>query len=188
MAAQQTTKAALAADAWRAIFDFIVATAGHRNAVLAHLGLTPNDSRAIAALDREVGRTMRALSDEWECDASTTTWIVDRLEAKGLAERRAHPTDRRVRLVALTPRGEATKAEMIAQTYTPPPELFALSQAALAELRDAVIPLNDAGRTAKAPVPIKARQRSPGTSGRRDERLQPNPEAGRVSLGAPSRE
>jgi DNA-binding MarR family transcriptional regulator len=48
---------------------------------------------------------MRALAREWRCDASTATWIVDRLEGKGLAERRAHATDRRVKLVVLTPRG-----------------------------------------------------------------------------------
>jgi hypothetical protein len=27
---------------------------------------------------------MRGLARDWQCDASTATWIVDRLEAKGL--------------------------------------------------------------------------------------------------------
>src|SRR5919197_1876290 len=103
-------KSAVAAEAWREIFDFIVATGGHRDAVLARLGLTPNDSRALASLDARTGRTMRELARQWECDASTATWIVDRLETKGLAERHAHETDRRVKLVVLTERGESTKA------------------------------------------------------------------------------
>ena len=118
---QCTTKAALAADAWRSVFDFIVATVDHRIEVLARLGITPNDSRALGSLAQETGRTMRSLADEWRCDASTATWIVDRLEAKGLAERWPHPTDRRVKLVVLTAQGVQTKAEMIAGTYTPPP-------------------------------------------------------------------
>ena len=141
MARRSTSKTSLAADAWRGIFDFIVATAGHRMTILARLGLTPNDSRALGSLDPAIGRTMRELAREWRCDASTATWIVDRLEAKGLAERRAHPTDRRVKLVVLTPTGERTKAEMIAETYKPPSELLELDRAELAALRDATLPL-----------------------------------------------
>jgi DNA-binding MarR family transcriptional regulator len=131
-------KASLAEDAWRAIFDFIVATAGYRTSAIARLGLTPNDSRALGSLDTERGRTMRSLANEWECDASTATWIVDRLEAKGLAERRPHATDRRVKLVVLTPDGVATRSEMLERMYTPPPELLGLDREALVRLRDAV--------------------------------------------------
>jgi DNA-binding MarR family transcriptional regulator len=133
-----TTRAALAAEAWRSIFDFIVLTAEHRISVLGRLGLTPNDSRALMSLDERVGRTMRSLAREWECDASTATWIVDRLEAKGLAERRADPADRRVKLVVVTSQGATTRDEMIAGTYTPPPELLALDLEQLRSLRDAV--------------------------------------------------
>jgi len=44
------------------LFDFIIATADHRNQVLAQLGLTPNDSRALGSLERGNGRTMSALA------------------------------------------------------------------------------------------------------------------------------
>src|SRR6266576_758952 len=64
MSSRPTSKAALAADAWRSIFDFIVLTAGHRNSALARLGLTPNDSRTLLSLDPVVGRTMRSLAEE----------------------------------------------------------------------------------------------------------------------------
>jgi DNA-binding MarR family transcriptional regulator len=146
MARRSMSKAALAAETWRGIFDFIIATADDRNAVLARLGLTPNDSRALSSLDPEVGRTMRSLAGHWRCDASTATWIVDRLEAKGLAERTAHATDRRVKLVVLTPLGIQTRAEMIAGTYTPPAELLKLDRAALVALRDAAAALRDVTR------------------------------------------
>ena len=65
------------------------------------------------------------------------TWIVGRSEAKGLAERRAHPTDRRVKLVVLTPTGAQTRTGMLAGTYAPPAELLKLSRAELLALRDA---------------------------------------------------
>jgi DNA-binding MarR family transcriptional regulator len=131
--------AELAADVWRRIFDFIVATAPERISLLSRLGLTPNDSRALDALGEDAtGRTMRALAAELGCDASTATWIVDRLEAKGLAERRAHPTDRRVKHVVLTPKGIETKAALVAGTYAPPASLLALPAKDLAAIQRAV--------------------------------------------------
>jgi DNA-binding MarR family transcriptional regulator len=137
-ARRTASRSQVAAEAWRSIFDFIVLTTDHRISALARLGLTPNDSRALMTLDEHVGRTMRSLAAEWACDASTATWIVDRLEAKGLAERRSNPADRRVKLVVLTPSGSATRDEMVAATYTPPPELLALDDGQLRTLRDAV--------------------------------------------------
>jgi DNA-binding MarR family transcriptional regulator len=132
------TKTKLATEVWRLIFDFVAATVRHRNRVLARLGLTPNDARALSSLDAEAGRSMRSLADEWECDASTATWIVDRLEVKGVAERRAHPSDRRVKLVVLTSAGVHTRTELLAGIYEPPPELLELDRDALAALRQAV--------------------------------------------------
>ncbi len=40
-------------------------------------------------------------------DRATLTGVIDRLEAKGLVERRQHPTDRRTRLLYLTTEGKA---------------------------------------------------------------------------------
>jgi DNA-binding MarR family transcriptional regulator len=100
-------KAGLAADAWRHLFEFIVATADQRNRVLQELGLTPNDSRALTSLDAERGRTMRSLAEEWRCDASTATWIVDRLERRGLVTRDRPADNRRVVRLGITPAGIA---------------------------------------------------------------------------------
>jgi DNA-binding MarR family transcriptional regulator len=81
---------------------------------------------------------MGSLAEEWKCDASTATWIVDRLEAKGLVQRRPHPTDRRVKLVVLTPRGSRTKATQMERMYIPPHELLDLDLDDLVTLRNAV--------------------------------------------------
>jgi len=139
--AEETDKTVLAGRVWAYLFDFIIATAGHRNQVLARLGLTPNDARALSALDSEAGRTLRSLADEWKADASTTTWIVDRLEAKGLVERRSHPTDRRAKWVVLTPQGARVKADLLAGSYAPPPELLELDEADLGALCEALAKL-----------------------------------------------
>lgn len=142
MARNSQTKAAVAAQAWRAIFNFIVETAPERNRYIGEFGLTPNDARALGSLEGKSGRTMGSLAEEWKCDASTATWIVDRLEAKGLVRRQAHPTDRRVKLVVLTPKGARLKAKNMERMYLPPRALLDLDLADLVILRNAVTRLD----------------------------------------------
>jgi DNA-binding MarR family transcriptional regulator len=117
------------------MFGFLMRSAPERTRSLSRRGLTPNDSRALFGLDAHEGRTMRSLADAWECDPSNATWIVDRLERLGFAERRTVPRDRRVKLVVLTPRGERTRAALMQEFHRPPPELLALTDGELEALR-----------------------------------------------------
>jgi DNA-binding MarR family transcriptional regulator len=119
--------------AWRMMFDMLMASAPQRLESLERRGLTPNDSRALFTLGAE-GEPISALARNWGCDASTATWIVDRLERAGLAERAAREGDRRVKLVRLTEKGATTKAELLAEHYRPPAALSALSKDELEEL------------------------------------------------------
>jgi DNA-binding MarR family transcriptional regulator len=134
MATSAKTKPARARRVWQLMFDFLISTAPHRTEVLARFGLTPNDSRALGSLRQDEGRTMRSLADEWQCDASNATWIIDRLEQAGLADRRAAPNDRRVKLVVLTARGARVKSKVMEAFYTAPPELLSLDNADLVAL------------------------------------------------------
>ena len=132
------SKAAIAAEAWGALLNL---TMGQRNrffGVLQEFGLTPGDLRALFALDHDTPRPMRTLARAWACDASNVTWMVDRLERRGLVERRMVPNDRRVKTVALTPLGASTKAELFARLQEPPADFLALDQATLQALRDAL--------------------------------------------------
>ena len=142
-------KAALAAETWKRMFDFFMRTGVQRGRVLARMGLTPNDARALSALDVPGGRTMRSLADEWGCDASNATWIVDRLETRGFAERRAIPGDRRVKLVVLTPAGAKARQKVLEGMYEAPPELVALPRASLEVLRSALAPATDDRRVSR---------------------------------------
>jgi DNA-binding MarR family transcriptional regulator len=127
-------KEAAAAEAWRLLFDVFVRTRWQRDAVLSRLELTPNDAKALNTLDAADGKPMRALAQAWGTDASAATWVVDRLERKGLAERRAQPGDRRVKLVVLTARGAEVRDEILRAFHAPPPELLALDAADLRAL------------------------------------------------------
>ncbi len=134
MPVRSRSKEAAAAIAWRRIFDYIVATAAERVAILDRLGITPAESRALTSLDPGTGRSMRALADEWKCDPSNATWLVDRLEGQGLARRVAREGDRRVKAVVLTPKGKRMRGELVKSLYTPPRDLLALSQGDLEAL------------------------------------------------------
>jgi DNA-binding MarR family transcriptional regulator len=132
------SKAAIASEAWGALLDLTMGQRGRFFAVLQEFGLTPGDLRALAALDQEAPRRMRTLARAWACDASNVTWMVDRLERRGLVERQMLPTDRRVKMVALTPLGASTKAELLTRLHEPPADLLALDRATLVALRDAL--------------------------------------------------
>jgi DNA-binding MarR family transcriptional regulator len=122
------SKAALAAEAWRELFDFFIASRKERDPVIAKAELTPNDAKGLYSLSMYEGKTMGALASEWTCDASNATWIVDRLEKRGLAERRPAPGDRRVKMVVLTPLGQKTRDMIMAAFHEPPAAVLSLSR------------------------------------------------------------
>jgi len=138
MMARVMGKRDLAAEAWRPLARFFFETASHRSEIFRAHGLTPNDAKALWALDANEGKTMSALADRWLCDASNATWMVDRLEERGLAERRALPSDRRVKLVVLTPQGAEEKQRLMDLLFEPPPALLSLDRADLEALRAAL--------------------------------------------------
>ena len=121
----------LARRVWQALFDLLIRTAPVRTASLARRGLTPNDSRALFSLDPRTGRSMRSLADEWQCDPSNATFIVDRLEELGLASRQPLLHDKRVKLVVLTRKGERTRADLLHEFHQPPAEFAGLDRADL---------------------------------------------------------
>jgi DNA-binding MarR family transcriptional regulator len=131
-------KAAIAGEAWGALLDLTMGQRTRSFRILQEFGLTPGDLRALSALDQETPRPMRTLARAWACDASNVTWMVDRLERRGLVERRMLPTDRRVKTVALTPLGASTKAELFTRLHEPPANFLALDRATLQALRDAL--------------------------------------------------
>jgi DNA-binding MarR family transcriptional regulator len=95
---------------------------------------------------RDGPRTLSELADANGFDAPYATVVVDKLEAHGLVERRAHPDDRRRKLVALTAAGEAALAQADAILLRPPRALAALSDTELRRLTGILRRLIDADR------------------------------------------
>ena len=64
---------------------------------------------------------MRDLADRLQCDPSNVTFLADRLEERGLIERRPDLSDRRVKLLALTTAGLAVRTRIVQAAATRSP-------------------------------------------------------------------
>ena len=76
------------------------------------LGITPVQYAALMAVRQQPHLDQRSLARRIGFDTSTIGGVVDRLEARGLMRRNASPEDRRVRLLSLTPAGQALLEEI----------------------------------------------------------------------------
>jgi len=103
---------------------------------LAELGLTFAQAHALRLLDPERPLPMNALAELLVCDASNVTGIADRLEARGLIERRSAGGDRRVKVLALTPAGRDVRSRVYELMSEPPAAITALSESDQRTLRD----------------------------------------------------
>ena len=124
-----------ACEAWRLITNLFVSRKREFPNIAAEFGLNPGAMNALLFLEPGEPKPMGALADAWKCDASNVTWLVDRLEERGLAERVADPSDRRVRNVALTRKGQKLRVLIEQRFFEPPDELRKLSANDLANLR-----------------------------------------------------
>ncbi|WP_432095302.1 MarR family winged helix-turn-helix transcriptional regulator [Streptomyces sp. bgisy100] len=77
----------------------------------AEHALTGAQARVLSLLSHEP-MPMRRIAQKLKCEPSNITGIVDRLESRGLVERRPDPADRRVKLAAPTEEGRATATRL----------------------------------------------------------------------------
>ena len=76
-------------------------------------GITPVQYAALHAALRQPGLDQRTLASTIGFDTSTIGGVIDRLERRGLIERKTSPADRRVRLLHATAAGEAMLAQVV---------------------------------------------------------------------------
>ncbi|MFI6865774.1 MarR family winged helix-turn-helix transcriptional regulator [Nocardia sp. NPDC050406] len=96
------------------------------------LGLSAPQAVALRELTGPM--TMRELAERMSCEPSNATFVVDRLERSGYVRRRPHPTDRRAKLLVLTPEGTALREQLLTQLAADSP-LQPLSQRELHTLQ-----------------------------------------------------
>ncbi|MER6776327.1 MULTISPECIES: MarR family transcriptional regulator [unclassified Streptomyces] len=97
--------------------------------------LTGAQARVLTLLSLEP-MPMRRIAQQLKCEPSNITGIVDRLESRGLVERRPDPADRRVKLAAPTQDGLQTADRLRESLDFAREPLAGLSAAERAVLRD----------------------------------------------------
>lgn len=122
-----------AREVWLLMSDLVLDHTRRRE-VSEALGMTFGRVRAIRTLAREP-LSMGELATALGIDRPNATVLVDDLEAQGIVRRRAHPTDRRAKLVEPTRRGKALARRADEILATPPAALGALDAAELESLR-----------------------------------------------------
>lgn len=94
----------------------------------------PGALKLLLQLDADDPPPMRAVAGLLNCDASWVTALVDALEEPGYVARRAAPGDRRVKLIALTPDGEAAREKALEILSDPPAGFARLAASEVKEL------------------------------------------------------
>jgi DNA-binding MarR family transcriptional regulator len=108
----------------------------HFAAAVAELDLAPMQAKALHELNVEPPISMRELAERLKSDPSNVTGLIDRLEARGLVERRPDPNDRRIKGLALTSSGAKIRERLFARLYAAPRSLAELSERDQRTLKD----------------------------------------------------
>ncbi len=113
-------------DLWELLIEFSLSQRVWWTDICDALGLTPTQGLALRLLDPQMPLAMNALADNMVCDASNVTGVVDKLEARGLIERKASENDRRVKMLAVTEKGRELRKKLFAEAARPPASIAAL--------------------------------------------------------------
>ncbi len=128
----------LAREAWAPLFELIQEMMRHFPALAAEFELSPVQAHVLRMLGYGA-QPMSVLAAYLSCDASNVTGLVDRLEGRGLVERRGAEHDRRVKMLGLTEEGAELRRRLMERMAEPPPAITALSAADLRSLRDVML-------------------------------------------------
>jgi len=124
----------LTEEAWTLMQQFVDAHSRHGDLANA-LGFRLGAGRGKILFQLRNGPlTLSQLAEVNGFDAPYATLVVDKLESHGLVGRRAHPADRRRKLVTLTAAGQAAIATADAIVRRPPRAVNALRAEELGQL------------------------------------------------------
>jgi len=99
--------------AWQLLVKFFFAQREHLPSLGEEFELSPVQCHVLHLIEPERPLPMGRLAETLGCDASNVTGLVDRLEARGVIERRPSADDRRVKVIQLTPTGSRLRARLL---------------------------------------------------------------------------
>ncbi len=104
--------------AWQLLVRFYFAQREYLPTSGGELELSPTQCHVLHLLEPGRPVPMGQLAQTLACHASNVTGLVDRLEARGLVQRRLGVDDRRVKELELTPQGSRLRAQMLRRMTT----------------------------------------------------------------------
>jgi DNA-binding MarR family transcriptional regulator len=118
--------------------------------VWTEFDLSSAQGEFLCTLQPQEPAPMVSLARSLHCHDSNVTGMVDRLEQRGLIERRSNPKDRRVKLIALTEDGESLRRRLLERLSDPLPFIAVLSERDKTVLRDVLMRAAEALKSGKA--------------------------------------
>jgi DNA-binding MarR family transcriptional regulator len=116
-----------ACDAWQLLIQLFFDQRANLPPLAAELQLSPAQCHVLRLIEPGRPVPMGQLAATLACDASNVTGLVDRLESRGLVCRHPSATDRRVKVLDLTPAGSRLRTLLLDRMTTPPATLRRLS-------------------------------------------------------------
>jgi MarR family transcriptional regulator, organic hydroperoxide resistance regulator len=104
--------------AWQLLVRFFFAQREHLPTLDGELELSPIQCHVLHLLEPGRPLPMGRLAGMLGCHASNVTGLVDRLEARGVVQRRPSADDRRIKVLDLTPEGSRLRAQMLRRMTT----------------------------------------------------------------------
>ena len=114
-------------DTWELLMDLVMAERARIPQIAAEFRLSPPQVHALRLLEPDQPLPMGRLACALGCDASNVTGIVDRLEQRGLIERRPSARDRRVKVLVVTAQGAKVRKALMIRLGEPPQSIASLS-------------------------------------------------------------
>ena len=128
--------------AWQLLVKFFFAQREQLPPAGDEFELSPVQCHVLHLIEPDRPLPMGRLADTLGCDASNVTGLVDRLEARGLVQRRPSTDDRRIKVVQLTPTGSRLRAELLKRMTggsCPLSRLSASDQRSLVKILEALV-------------------------------------------------
>jgi DNA-binding MarR family transcriptional regulator len=113
--------------AWELLYELMMAQRARMPAIAAEFELSPMQVQLLRLVEPDRPMPMGKAACGLGCDASNITGIVDRLEARGLIERRPG-ADRRVKALVITRDGARVRQLIMTRLAEPPAAIAALPE------------------------------------------------------------
>jgi len=124
---------------WALVVEFLADWEDRMNQAAGAADLSPVAAWTLVQLDPDHAISQKELAARLHCNPSTVVDPTDRLEEAGLVIRRPQPTDRRINILTITPKGRQVRQTLVRRLFEPPEAFRRLPAADQARFRDAML-------------------------------------------------